>query len=1837
MKALNVPSRDSFVPLQSRIDQFIIYMGIFYLFLFNSGGTLWAQFQRPDVSLPSPNAASLGLYGEVPVSLYTGTPNIDIPLYTIQEGKINVPITLSYHASGVRVNQHPGWVGLNWNLNAGGAITRKMKGVLDEFNQSGIAGYYFNHDILNGPNWETKEYAKQIVQYATDTDPDEFNFNFMGLSGSFYLNAKGNWAVRSDSKISVTVDSNLMDVPPDLEKTCDADFFDVTFQTPTGHNPKTFGKFTLTTADGTRYIFGGTTNAIEYSMTFFGQSFSQSPQVKDIWTANTWYLKQIITPQGQEIVFNYSADACSSGKFVASFYNSYITGYFNSNSGNPGFLNLTSGCSGYSLGSPSGYVAGVLTRPVYLDNITSDKASISFTRSSTNELKYEARILKSYFNQPGGGLSNVPTSIFPFLNYNGVLGNSTTTPEGRIRALLDRLVWKQLDQIKVTNKDGLIVNKINFEYSNDNTKRLTLNRVKYLSNNDANCMNKYDFDYYTDYSLPNYLDSLDKTDHWGFFNGREYNINTLPTTGFSYYETQKASSTNIQLLRSGSLKKITYPTGGYTEFDFEKHTSKKYQAINRDASINLLTDSTQVVGGIRIKTITNKENSNAVLSTKQYNYLLSDGSSSGISSGKPVYGTGAHKMSVCNETGSITMDIYSLQSLLPTSVNSHGTHIGYSRVVEKNSDNSYKVYTYTNYESPDGSTHLDLPVATALRIEGSDASRYEPFIDKSFERGLLLSEESYDAQQRPVLRKVNTYRALSNEFVEGMYRNSIAVCPGSGRFGCSGFPYRIYTYQYKLDREEVYTYTQGQSQNAADRIEYIAYNSIGLPTEIKSTRNSKITVTKNKYSIDYPLSGTIATVDEPSKAIRLMQSNNMTGMLIEQQIWSNDNGTLGMVDGFINLYRSYSATSGYVNIKPEKTLQYAVLTSNTSVITSSISSNGSGYIFNYDPDYKKVVVKFDDPINAYTVRGEPIKFTDNNNLITSITYYGGSKIGLIASKTINSQTTVYDYKPLVGISSVKDPNNINTLYEYDGFNRLLTVKDNWNNLLQSNSYNLVNSSGCSTPKLAAEPLITPFLSAIGQYSRVLIVGNSITKLVAQSGSDGWQSPALTAAGGWGRASSTQAKDFAHILESRFKQLNPNAQVLPLWEAPFERDYINNNPAGWLTYDYSALQTRIANGFSASPSKPDLIIIRLGENVVNSQVEPNNFKGALNTLINKVMEVSTPGAKVILTNSMWPDQPLANVKIQEVANERGFPFVDLSDMISNPVFLAGNDPVTLAAFPNNTGDRHPGDAGMLEIADRIWSKVRNTNLASNVGGNITKVRLYPRTDCCIDRIVGSVIQGSNDITNPSSWTTLTTINETPIVGWNDYSVRTTTSWRYLRFLAGPNCYGDLKELEFYNGSVKLVGSKFGSTTAFNNDQTNYSFNVAFDGQVGATFWQGTGPGLQNFAGLDLGSSCTALTASVLSPANSATLVGTASTVTAGRVICPVSVTTCAPSGTTITQVEIWAKTSAGTFPNRMGYAVADASRPGTYTLSASEGTANGKWPVAYLDPGTYRFYAVVTTGTGSMTTTENVVTLTAPAGTTGCTALTASVLSPANSATLVGTASTVTAGRVICPVSVTTCAPSGTTITQVEIWAKTSAGTFPNRMGYAVADASRPGTYTLSASEGTANGKWPVAYLDPGTYRFYAVVTTGTGSMTTTENVVTLTAPAGTTGCTALTASVLSPANSATLVGTASTTQPGTGKVTTALSVTTCAPSGTTITQVEVWASLPDGSFANRMGYAAVDSSRPGVYILSATEGTTTGKWSYYPLNTGTYRFYAIVTTNSSSITTLANVVTLTAP
>src|SRR5258708_14817746 len=108
----------------------------------------------------SPNVASLGKFGDYPVSYFTGLPDISIPLFEVKSGSLSIPITLSYHASGIKPTDVAGWVGLGWALSAGGQVSRSVHGKPDEaaggifippsiFQSRGFSPFFFFPYTLN--------------------------------------------------------------------------------------------------------------------------------------------------------------------------------------------------------------------------------------------------------------------------------------------------------------------------------------------------------------------------------------------------------------------------------------------------------------------------------------------------------------------------------------------------------------------------------------------------------------------------------------------------------------------------------------------------------------------------------------------------------------------------------------------------------------------------------------------------------------------------------------------------------------------------------------------------------------------------------------------------------------------------------------------------------------------------------------------------------------------------------------------------------------------------------------------------------------------------------------------------------------------------------------------------------------------------------------------------------------------------------------------------------------------------------------------------------------------------------------------------------------------------------------------------------------------------------------------------------------------------------------------------------------------------------------------------------------------------------------------------------
>ncbi len=229
------------------------------------------NFQKMvDILPPAPNASAIIKHSAIQVNKNTGSPAINIPLFTVKGNKLSANMSIGYSSTGIKVDEIASRVGIGWSLQAGGVITRTVRGWPDE-NSTRIAP-----PTTIGYNCGTFNFCDKIVTSTTggsfDAEPDLFNFSMNGISGSFIL------------------DENMdpMVIPAEKYKV-EKNFSGTTWN------------FKITTTDGVMYYFGGT-GATEKSkrQNNCGREFTA-------YMPTAWYLTKIEHPTGETINFTYTA------------------------------------------------------------------------------------------------------------------------------------------------------------------------------------------------------------------------------------------------------------------------------------------------------------------------------------------------------------------------------------------------------------------------------------------------------------------------------------------------------------------------------------------------------------------------------------------------------------------------------------------------------------------------------------------------------------------------------------------------------------------------------------------------------------------------------------------------------------------------------------------------------------------------------------------------------------------------------------------------------------------------------------------------------------------------------------------------------------------------------------------------------------------------------------------------------------------------------------------------------------------------------------------------------------------------------------------------------------------------------------------------------------------------------------------------------------------------------------------------------------------------------------------------------------------------------------------
>ena len=120
----------------------------------------------------------------------TGVPNISIPLYKIKVGDYTLPISISYHASGIRVQDMATPVGLGWVLNAGGVVNRQVRGTTDAITNNQLDLTYsseseIDYDMLHNSVMTNHKWHRLAIKGEGDTESDRYSFSINGKSSVF--------------------------------------------------------------------------------------------------------------------------------------------------------------------------------------------------------------------------------------------------------------------------------------------------------------------------------------------------------------------------------------------------------------------------------------------------------------------------------------------------------------------------------------------------------------------------------------------------------------------------------------------------------------------------------------------------------------------------------------------------------------------------------------------------------------------------------------------------------------------------------------------------------------------------------------------------------------------------------------------------------------------------------------------------------------------------------------------------------------------------------------------------------------------------------------------------------------------------------------------------------------------------------------------------------------------------------------------------------------------------------------------------------------------------------------------------------------------------------------------------------------------------------------------------------------------------------------------------------------------------------------------------------------------------------------------------------------------
>ncbi|WP_435624308.1 hypothetical protein [Flagellimonas sp.] len=488
---------------------------------------------------PSPDVAQLGQYGATQVGKYTGTANVSIPLHSIDLDGLQIPIALSYQTGGIKVAQEASWVGLGWNLSANAVITKQTNGYDDLSNGGGAIGYLFSPNYSFGSLTPAQEAALLNAYQTTphDTEPDLFTASIFGQSVQFVMPKR---TPGIDEVQAIVLNDNLVKIyyyiNDDKFKVVNGQGYEFNFGGASSNGSKEFT--TMYRSDGSN--FQSDASALAGSIAY------QTADNGRTWQKHTaWHVDNVVSPSGRTIHFTYQKVSYFGFPSYSESANYNMCSNLPSSNGIP-YVDYGPQNSKTVSCNITGFQAVQLTK------IHGDFGEVNFTLSSREDIS--SRYQTSQFNQ----FASVIPSGNPIERLTGI------TVKNSLNQTIKTITFNNQSYF---NTDE---NADTGSYKKEKYIRLKLDGVTV---NDQT----YSFDYIQPNDLPP-KDSKDE-DFWGYYNGKG-NVSRIPSFGrlvfcssytrevfFNLEGANKGADFNYGKI--GLLNKVTYPTKGYTEFEYE--------------------------------------------------------------------------------------------------------------------------------------------------------------------------------------------------------------------------------------------------------------------------------------------------------------------------------------------------------------------------------------------------------------------------------------------------------------------------------------------------------------------------------------------------------------------------------------------------------------------------------------------------------------------------------------------------------------------------------------------------------------------------------------------------------------------------------------------------------------------------------------------------------------------------------------------------------------------------------------------------------------------------------------------------------------------------------------------------------------------------------------------------------------------------------------------------------------------------------------------------------------------------------------------------------------------